>query len=351
MQSSIQNIIIRKPDDWHLHLRTGAILKNVLKYTSSTFGRAIIMPNLDPPVLTTNQAWNYFQHISELVPKTHNFKPLMTLFLTEQSDILDIREGVKKGIVTALKLYPAGSTTNSSNGVRDISRIYSLLEKISLLNIPLLIHGEATDPKIDVFDREAFFIENTLAPLREKIPELRIVLEHITTKEGVDFILESDRNLAATITPHHLIINRSSMFLNGIRPHYYCLPLAKREVHRLALVNAAISGNPRFFLGTDSAPHLDNFKENACGCAGIFSAPNALKCLAHIFEKNAALDKLEGFVSLNGAKYYGFPANSSYTKLSKVIKPEGELKSISIGKNKITVFDPGFSLLWQHEDA
>ena len=351
MQNPSQNIIIRKPDDWHLHLRTGAILKKVLKYTSSTFGRAIIMPNLDPPVLTTNQAWTYFQHISELVPKTHNFKPLMTLFLTEQSDILDIREGVKKGIVTALKLYPAGSTTNSSNGVRDISRIYSLLEKISLLNIPLLIHGEATDSNIDVFDREAYFIENTLAPLRKKIPELRIVLEHITTKESVDFILKSDRNLTATITPHHLIINRSSMFLNGIRPHYYCLPLAKREVHRLALVNAAISGNPRFFLGTDSAPHFDNFKENACGCAGIFSAPNALKCLAHIFEKNAALDKLEGFVSLNGAKYYGLPANSSYTRLSKVIKPNEELKSISIGKNKITVFDPGFSLLWKHENA
>ncbi len=350
MQNLGQSIIIRKPDDWHLHLRSGEILKKVLKYTSSTFERAIIMPNLHPPIITTQQAKSYYSQILEVVPKEHSFKPLMTLFLTEQSDILDIEEGVKRGIVSAVKLYPAGSTTNSSNGVKNILHIYRLLEKLSHLDIPLLIHGEATDSEIDIFDREAVFIEKTLAPLRKSIPELRIVLEHITTQEGVDYVSASQHNLGATITPHHLLINRNNMFLNGIRPHYYCLPLAKREVHRLALVNAAISGNPKFFLGTDSAPHLDNVKENACGCAGIFCAPTALSCLAHIFEKNSALNNLEKFVSLNGAKYYGLPANSKYTRLSKVETPMKQLKSVSIGKNKVTVFDPGFSLLWQHEN-
>ncbi len=346
----IQAVRIKKPDDWHLHLRSGDILKTVLKYSSNTFGRAIIMPNLNPPIVTTEQAENYYRQILKLIPKEHDFQPLMTLFLTEKSKINDIEEGVNRGIIKAVKLYPAGATTNSENGVRDLLSIYKLLEKIARLDIPLLVHGEATDPKIDIFDREAFFVDKILEPLRKKIPELRIVLEHITTKESVDYVTDSDSNLAATITPHHLIINRNSMFKDGIRPHYYCLPLAKRESHRIAIIRAAVSGNPKFFLGTDSAPHLDHLKENACGCAGIFSTPNALSCLAHIFEAESALEKLEGFISLNGAKYYGLAANKSYIKLSKMKEPKEKIKKISIGHDTISVFDPGFSLYWKHEN-
>ena len=350
MTKVIKTIAVRKPDDWHLHLRTGRILEEVLKYSSSNFGRAIIMPNLDPPVVNTQQAKNYYNQIFDFIPREHDFKPLMTLFLTEDSDIRDIEEGVKEGIINAVKLYPAGATTNSENGVRNISKIYKLLEKISFLGIPLLIHGETTEPQIDVFDREAVFVTKSLIPLRKRIPNLRIVLEHITTKESVDYVLDSDQNLAATITPHHLIINRNSMFAGGIRPHYYCLPLAKRELHRLALIEAATSGNSKFFLGTDSAPHFDHLKENACGCAGVFSTPNALSCLAHIFEKELALDKLEKFISLNGARYYGLSVNKSYTKFSKMNTPKENPKKINVGGNSITVFDPGFTLFWTHKN-
>ena len=350
MTKVIQTIAVRKPDDWHLHLRTGRILKEVLKYSSSNFGRAIIMPNLDPPVVTTQQAKNYRNQILDFIPKEHDFKPLMTLFLTEDSDIRDIEEGVKEGIINAVKLYPAGATTNSENGVRNISKVYKLLEKISFLGIPLLIHGEATQSKIDVFDRESVFVTESLIPLRKRIPNLRIVLEHITTKDSADYVLDSDQNLAATITPHHLIINRNSMFIGGIRPHYYCLPLAKRELHRLALIKAATSGSSKFFLGTDSAPHFDHLKETACGCAGVFSTPNALSCLAHIFEQELALEKLEKFISLNGARYYGLPVNKSYTKFSKMNTPKETPKKINVGENSITVFDPGFSLFWEHKN-
>ncbi len=305
------------------------------------------MPNLVPPIVTTKQAERYYHEILELIPKEHDFKPLMTVFLTENTDIKDIKKGFNLGIISAVKLYPAGATTNSSNGVKDISRIYKLLEKIALLGVPLLIHGESTDPQIDVFDREAVFIEKSLIPLREKVPGLQIVLEHITTKESVDYIIESDTSLAATITPHHLVLNRNSMFIEGIRPHHYCLPLAKRESHRQAIVDAAISGDSRFFLGTDSAPHFDHLKENSCGCAGIFSAPNALNCLLHVFEQAKALDKFEKFVSLNGAKYYGFDANNSFTKFSKMENPQEKIHKISVGRNTLTVFDPGFSLYWR----
>ena len=350
MAKAIQTITVRKPDDWHLHLRTGAVLKKVLMYSSSAFGRAIIMPNLDPPIVTTEQAEIYYRQILKLIPKEHDFKPLMTIFLTENSNIKDIEQGVKWGRINAVKLYPAGATTNSANGVRDLSKIYELLERLSLLGIPLLIHGESTNPEIDIFDREAVFVEKILAPLKDRFPGLKIVLEHITTKESVDYVLNSDSNLAATITPHHLIINRNSMFNGGIRPHYYCLPVAKRELHRLAILKAATSGNPKFFLGTDSAPHLDHLKENDCGCAGIFSAPNALSCLAQIFDNEKSLNELEKFISLNGAKFYGLSVNNSYTKFSKMTEFQKNPKKITVGENEITVFDPGFSLLWKHEN-
>ena len=275
---------MRRPDDWHLHLRDGAMLRAVLPETTRHFARAIIMPNLVPPVVTSEQAIAYRDRIMAAVPGGAQFVPLMTLYLTEATDPEDVRAAHAAGIATAVKLYPAGATTNSASGVRDFEKVRPVLEVMAEIGMPLCVHGEVTDHSIDIFDREAVFIDKVLKPLRKKVPDLKIVMEHVTTQDAVDYVRDSVKNLAATITTHHLIINRNHILAGGIRPHFYCLPVAKREAHRVALVQAAVSGDKRFFLGTDSAPHTDPNKLQTCGCAGIFSAPNTMSCLAEVFD-------------------------------------------------------------------
>jgi dihydroorotase len=346
---STGDLIIRRPDDWHLHLRDGDMLRAVLPHSSANFARAIIMPNLVPPVVTGADAHAYRDRILAALPDGHDFKPLMTLYLTETTDADDVATAYETGLISALKLYPAGATTNSDSGVRNIDRVMPVLERMALLGIPLCVHGEVTDPDIDIFDREAVFIDRVLRRIADRVPELRIVMEHITTEEGVQFVWESGANIAATITTHHLIINRNAMLVGGIRPHYYCLPVAKRERHRQALRRAAISGNPNFFLGTDSAPHIDERKESACGCAGMFTAPNTLSCLAHVFEQEGALDRLEAFASLNGPAFYRLAPNEARIRLVKKQTPfEGPAK-IDTDEGMVTVFDPGFALYWHPE--
>lgn len=344
-------LTLRRPDDWHLHLRDGAMMRTVLPYSSGNFARAIIMPNLVPPVVRGDDARAYRDRILAALPPRHDFTPLMTLYLTETTDADDVAKVHEAGLVSALKLYPAGATTNSDSGVRDIDRIMPVLERMALLGIPLCVHGEVTDPAIDIFDREAVFIEKVLRRIVDRVPELRIIMEHITTEEGVQYVWEGGPNIAATITTHHLIINRNAMLVGGIRPHYYCLPVAKREKHRLALRRAATSGNEKFFLGTDSAPHLDARKESACGCAGMFTAPNTLSCLAHVFEEEAALDHLEAFASLNGPAFYRLPPNDTRIRLVKREVPFDVPAKIATDEGMLTVFDPGFPLYWHPEDA
>lgn len=346
----MKTLTFRRPDDWHLHLRDDAVLHAVASYSSAHFSRAIIMPNLVPPVVTTQDALAYYQRILAALPEGSSFEPLMTLYLTEASQADDIEAGFRDKAVAAVKLYPAGATTNSQSGVRDVDAVMPVLERMSLIGMPLCVHGEVTDTEVDIFDREAVFIERVLQPLRERIPELRIVMEHVTTKEGVDFVREAGPNVGATITPHHLIINRNVILAGGIRPHYYCLPVAKRENHRLALRQAAISGEGRFFLGTDSAPHLDPLKESACGCAGIFCAPNTLACLAHVFEEENALDRLEAFVSLNGAAFYRLPPNEERITLRRQEQPVEMERTVQVGEDTITVFDPMFPIHWKVEE-
>jgi dihydroorotase len=338
-------LTLRQPDDWHLHLRDGAMLEGVLPESSRHFARAIIMPNLVPPVVTTADAAAYRGRILEALPAGHRFEPLMTLYLTEGTDPEDVAAGAASGLIHAVKLYPAGATTNSASGVRDLAEVEAVLERMAAIGLPLCVHGEVTDPKIDIFDREAAFIETVLAPLRKRLPELRIVMEHVTTLDGIAFVRAHD-NVAATITTHHLIINRNAILAGGIRPHFYCLPVAKRERHRLALLEAATSGEPRFFLGTDNAPHADPAKESACGCAGIFSASNTLSCLAHMFEQQAALDRLEGFCSLHGPAFYGLPPNETRITLEKRAAPIAYPEKIPTGAGPVTLFDPGFPLHW-----
>ena len=342
-------LTIRRPDDWHLHLRDGAVLKAVLPHTSAHFSRAIVMPNLVPPVVTTAQAVAYRQRIMAALPSGHDFTPLMTLYLTEATDADDVVAGFRSGEITAVKLYPAGATTNSQSGVRDFENVLPVLERMAEAGVPLCIHGEVTDPAVDIFDREAVFIDRVLDPLRRRVPGLRVVMEHVTTKNGVDYARSGGEGLAATITTHHLIINRNAIFKGGIRPHYYCLPVAKRELHRLALREAATSGDARFFLGTDSAPHLDPLKECACGCAGIFSATNTLGCLAHVFEEEGALDRLEAFVSLNGPAFYRLPANERRVTLRRYVEPQNFPEKIDTGEGPITLFDPMFPIHWNLE--
>ena len=344
-----QQFVIRRPDDWHLHLRDGDMLKAVTPHSSANFGRAIIMPNLVPPVVTTDDAEAYQKRIMAAIPEGHDFEPFMTLYLTEQTRIDDIRIGLTKGLIKALKLYPAGATTNSENGVRNFEAVMPVLEFMADIGLPLLVHGEVTDPEIDIFDREAVFIDRVLDPIRKRLPALRVVMEHITTKDGVDYVLSGDENLGATITTHHLIINRNAYLVGGIKPHFYCLPVAKRECHRLALRGAATSGNTRFFLGTDSAPHLNGAKESACGCAGIYTSINTLNCLAHVFEQEKALDKLEAFASLNGAAFYGVAPNSRMITFTKQEKPVSFPETFAVGADHVTVFDPGFPLYWTHD--
>lgn len=342
-----ERLTITRPDDWHLHLRDGAMLEAVLPHTAKHFARAIVMPNLVPPVVTAKDAVAYRERIMAALSEDVDFTPLMTLYLTESTEPDDVAAALNDGVATAVKLYPAGATTNSASGVRDIANVYPVLERMAEIGMPLCVHGEVTDPAVDIFDREAVFIERALHPLRTRIPELRIVMEHVTTKDGVDYVRQSQANLAATLTVHHVMINRNALFRGGIRPHYFCLPIAKREVHRLALREAAISGDARFFLGTDSAPHTDHDKETACGCAGCFTAPNALSCLAHVFEEEGALERLEGFVSHHGPDWYGLPRNQGAVSLVKRDKPVGYVPKIEAGGERVTVFDPEVPLYWE----
>jgi dihydroorotase len=349
-------ITLRRPDDWHVHLRDGAILRAVLPYTARQFGRAIVMPNLLPPITDVAAAWAYRARILSALPKdSGGFTPLMTCYLTDDSDPGEVARGFADGVFAAVKLYPAHATTHSAHGVTDIERVMPILERMAAIGMPLLIHGEATDPEIDIFDREAVFIERVLDPLRRRLPELRIVLEHITTEEAVAYVsavglqptglFRGGSNLAATITAHHLIINRNAIFQGGIRPHLYCLPIAKREKHRRALRRAATSGNPAFFLGTDSAPHALPTKETACGCAGIFTAPAALELYAEIFEEEGALDRFEAFASLHGPAFYRLPVNEARITLRREAWTVPE--RVGAGDTAVVPFRAGEALRWR----
>ena len=335
---------IRRPDDWHLHVRDGAMLRAVLPETARHFARAIVMPNLVPPVVTGAQAAAYRARILAALPDGADFTPLMTLYLTEETDPDDVAQAAGAGLIHAVKLYPAGATTNSASGVRDFDRIRPVLERMAEIGLPLCLHGEVTDAEVDIFDREAVFIERVLEPLRRATPGLRVVLEHVTTAEGVAYVRAGGPDMAGTITTHHLVINRNAILVGGIHPHYYCLPVAKREAHRQALVEAATAGAGRFFLGTDSAPHPRDAKESACGCAGIFTASNTLSILAEVFEQAGALDRLEAFTSLNGPAFYRLPANQARLTLTRT--PPAYPAQIATEAGPVVLFDPGLTLNW-----
>ena len=314
----MRDITIIRPDDWHLHVRDNEYLANVVPHTAAMFSRAIIMPNLNPPVTNVKLALAYRKRILSALPANTLFNPLMVLYLTDNTTADDIVNAVNSEYVHAVKYYPAGATTNSDAGVTDIKNAYTALAKMEELGLPLLVHGEVTDPNVDVFDREQVFIDTVLEPLLKDFPQLKVVLEHITTKHAVEFVREANDNIAATITAHHLLFNRNVMFKGGMNPHYYCLPILKREIHRQALVAAATSGNKKFFLGTDSAPHAQDNKETSCGCAGIYSAHAAIELYAEVFDNANALDKLEGFASFYGADFYGLPRNTDTITLEKI---------------------------------
>ncbi|WP_170432925.1 dihydroorotase [Ruegeria arenilitoris] len=339
-------LTLRRPDDWHLHLRDGAMLQAVLPETARHFARAIIMPNLVPPVVTGAQAASYRDRILAALPEGMSFEPLMTLYLTEDTDPDDMAAAHASGLVKAVKLYPAGATTNSASGVRDFHKVRPVLDRMAEIGLPLCVHGEVTDAEIDIFDREAVFIDRVLDPIRKATPGLRVVMEHITTRDGVEYVRANETDLGATITAHHLIINRNHILVGGIKPHYYCLPVAKREEHRTALVDAATSGDERFFLGTDSAPHTDANKEMACGCAGCFTATNTMSLVAEVFDRAGALDKLEGFTSVNGPRFYRLPVNDQTITLQKG-EPVTYPDKIETRDGPVTVFDPGFPLHWR----
>ncbi|WP_420343840.1 dihydroorotase [Paenirhodobacter sp.] len=339
-------ITIPRPDDWHLHLRDGAMLQGIVPETTRHFARAIIMPNLVPPVVTGAQAAAYRDRILAALPEGAEFEPLMTLYLTEDTDPADVAAAAASGLVKAVKLYPAGATTNSASGVRDFGKVRPVLEKMAEIGLPLCVHGEVTDPAVDIFDREAVFIDRVLDPVRRATPGLRVVMEHITTKNGVDYARAQGDDLGATITTHHLIINRNHILVGGIKPHYYCLPVAKREEHRLALVEAATSGDARFFLGTDSAPHADPAKECGCGCAGCFTATNTMALLAHVFEAEGKLGNLAKFASVNGPAFYRLAVNADTLTLEKTEAAATWPAKILTGAGPVTVFDPGFPVYW-----
>ena len=343
----MQQLTITRPDDWHLHLRDGALMQAVLPDTARQFARAIVMPNLKPPVTTTEQAEAYRSRIISAIPEGMAFEPLMTLYLTDNTTADEICRANESGFVHAVKLYPAGATTNSDAGVTDIRRTYPALEAMQQCGMPLLVHGEVTDPAVDVFDREAAFIERVMTPLLGDMPELRVVFEHITTKDAVEFVMSAPDNIAATITAHHLLYNRNAMFAGGIRPHYYCLPVLKRELHREALGKAAISGSKKFFLGTDSAPHAQHTKETACGCAGIYTAHAAIELYAQAFEELGALDKLEGFASLYGADFYRLPRNVEKITLRKENWRVPD--SVDFGEHRLVPLKAGETMTWRME--
>ncbi len=339
-------ITLRTPDDWHLHLRDGAMLRAVAPETSRHFARAIIMPNLVPPVVKGSDAAAYRDRILAALPDGSQFQPLMTLYLTEDTDPDDLAKAHEDGLITAVKLYPAGATTNSASGVTDFDKVRPVLERMAEIDCPLCVHGEVVDSDIDIFDREAVFIQRVLDPIRRATPGLRVVMEHITTMQGVEYAREGGPDLGATITTHHLVINRNHILAGGIKPHYYCLPVAKREEHRLALRKAATSGDPTFFLGTDSAPHTDANKLLPCGCAGCFTATNTLSILAEVFEQEGALDRLESFASINGPAFYRLPVNTTELTLRKG-EPVSYPDSIDTDDGPVTVFDPMMPLHWR----
>lgn len=338
------SITIRRPDDWHVHLRDGEMLKDVVNYTARQFGRAIIMPNLKPPVTTVKAGRAYRDRILAALDPVLDFTPLITCYLTDTINADEVASGHDEGVFTACKLYPANATTNSAHGVTDVKNISAVLEAMQKNGMPLLVHGEVTHAEVDIFDREAVFIDEVLKGIIADYPTLKIVFEHITTQEAAEFVAESGPNIAATITPHHLAFNRNAIFQGGIRPHYYCLPIAKREKHRLALRKAAISGSSKFFLGTDTAPHTIDAKESACGCAGIFNAPYAMESYAKTFEEEGALDKLEGFASEHGPRFYGLPLNEDQITLTR--KENVVPESLDVANNRIIPFHAGETLAW-----
>jgi dihydroorotase len=345
-----ETLTIRRPDDWHLHLRDGEALRAVLPFTARVFARAIVMPNLSPPVTSAAAATAYRRRILAALPPGTDFTPLMTAYLTDSADADDLAAGFADGVYAAAKLYPAHATTNSAEGVTDIDRIAGVLERMAEIDMPLLVHGEVTDPDIDIFDRESVFIDRVLGPLTQRLPALRVVFEHVTTENAVRFVRAAGPNIGATITPHHLLLNRNAMFAGGIRPHHYCLPVVKRERHRRALVEAATGGDPHFFLGTDSAPHAVAAKEAACGCAGIFNAPTALECYAEIFDKAGALDRLEAFASLNGPRFYRMPVNAETVTLLRAPTLAPASARLEDGGH-IHPFRAGETLAWQISTA
>lgn len=341
----VQTLTIRRPDDLHLHFRDGETMRAVVPWTARQFARAIVMPNLAPPVTTSAMATAYRQRIVAAVRQGVDFTPLMTCYLTDDTDAEDLAAGFADGIFTAAKLYPAGATTNSASGVTDLEKIGGVLEKMAEIGMPLCVHGEVTDTDIDIFDREAVFIDLSMKRLIERFPTLNVIFEHVTTIEAVQFVESAGANVAATITPQHLHINRNAMLVGGIRPHMYCLPVAKREVHRLALRKAATSGNPKFFLGTDSAPHHRRAKESDCGCAGIFNAPFALESYVQVFEEEGALDRFEGFASEHGARFYGLALNEGTVTLEKTpVEVPGEVDG---GDAAVVPFHAGEMLSWR----
>ncbi|MCK5354754.1 MAG: dihydroorotase, partial [Methyloprofundus sp.] len=341
----MQQLTLTQPDDWHLHVRTGDMLKTVINHTARQFARAIIMPNLQPPVTNVAQALSYQQEIQLATSKHYNFTPLMVLYLTNSTTLEDVKQAAESSAVHAFKLYPAGATTNSDQGVTDLSAMFPIFAAMEKLNVPLLIHGEMTDPEIDIFDREAVFIEQKLSLIHHNFPALRIVLEHVTTREAVQFVQQASNTIAATITPQHLLFNRNAILVGGIKPHYYCLPILKRETHRQALIAAATSGNPKFFLGTDSAPHMSHLKENSCGCAGCYSAYAAIELYAEAFEQAGELDKLEGFASFYGADFYQLPRNTRQVTLEKTDWHVPEYYPI-VENSHLTPLKAGETLHW-----
>ncbi|MAT66530.1 MAG: dihydroorotase [Gammaproteobacteria bacterium] len=338
-------LTLTRPDDWHLHLRDGPVLADVVPHSARQCARAIIMPNLKPPVVSTQQALDYRERILAAVPAGVDFTPLMTLYLTDNLSPEEIRTAAASGHVHAVKLYPAGATTHSDAGVTDINRTLPALEAMAEAGMPLLVHGEVTDPDIDIFDREAVFIERHLEPLHRRLPELKLVLEHITTRQGIEFVQGSGANVAGTLTVHHLLYNRNAMLVGGIRPHYYCLPVLKRETHREALIAAATSGNPKFFLGTDSAPHPQTAKESACGCAGLYTAHAAIELYAEAFEQAGALDRLEGFASHHGPDFYGLPRNTD--SITLVREPWTVPERYPLADGKVIPLRAGEQIAWR----